>query len=82
MIFGDNGKGYIVGIDKICIIPSTYIENVLLVDGLKHNFLSISQLCDKGFKVVFESFMCIMSSPIDNGIILIRHRHENVYMVD
>ena len=42
--FGDNGKGKIIGINKIRIIPSTFIENVLRVDKLKHNLLSISQL--------------------------------------
>ena len=35
-----------------------FIENVLLVNGLKHNLLSISQLCYKGFKVVFECMNC------------------------
>jgi hypothetical protein len=30
------------------------IENVFLVNGLKHNLLSISQLCDKGYKIIFN----------------------------
>jgi len=30
------------------------IQDVLLVEGLKHNLLSISQLCDKGLEVTFE----------------------------
>ena len=38
VIFGDNGKGYIIGISKICITPSIYIENILLVDDLEHNY--------------------------------------------
>ena len=29
-------------------------ENAVLVDVLKHNLLSISQLCDRGLKVVFD----------------------------
>ena len=33
---------------------TTYIEDVLLVDGLKHNLLNVSQLCDKGNRVTFE----------------------------
>ena len=64
MTFGDNGKEYIIGTGNICITPSTYIEIVLLVDGLKHNLLCISKLCDKGIKVVFESLMFIMSRPL------------------
>ena len=80
--FGDNGKEKIIGIDNIAITPFTYIENVLLVDGVKHNFLSISQLCDKSYKVVFESSMCIVTSPINVSIRFIRHRHGNVYIID
>ena len=59
IIFGDSEKGKIIEIDKICIIPSTFIENNLLIDGLKYNILSISQFCDRSFKVIFES-SCIM----------------------
>ena len=56
--FGDNSKGKIEGIGIIDNKSSIFIENVLLVNGLKHNLLSISQLCDKGFKVVFECMNC------------------------
>ena len=80
--FGDNGKGKIIGTGKIHITPSSYIEKVLYVNGLKHNLLSISQFCDKGFKVIFEKSLCIITSPIDNDVKLIGHRHGNIYMVD
>ena len=53
--FGDNAKGKIIGQGNIDNDTSSLIENVLLVDGLKHNLLSISQLCDKGFKVILEA---------------------------
>ena len=49
--FGDNSKGRTQG--NIGNDTSSLIESVLLVDGLKHNLLSISQLCDKDFKVIF-----------------------------
>ena len=52
--YGDNNKGKILGVGKIGIYPSTSIENVLLVHGLKHSLLSVSQLCDKGFLVMFN----------------------------
>ena len=51
--FGDNSKQQIEGISLIGNKSSTFNENVLLVNGFKHNLLSISQLCDKGFKVIF-----------------------------
>jgi len=40
-------KGKIVGIDKISTNSSISIEDVLLIDDLKHSLLSIHQLRDK-----------------------------------
>ena len=52
--FGDTANGKIVGEGKVGKSPNPTIENVLLVNGLKHNLSSISQFCDKDYKVVFE----------------------------
>jgi hypothetical protein len=30
-------------------------ENVLLVEDMKYNILSVSQMCDQGHKVTFDS---------------------------
>ena len=80
--FGDDSKGYIIGISKIQIIPQTCLENVLYVLGLKHNLISISQLCDRGYKVSFESSLCIITNPFNNDTIFIKNRQENIYMID
>ena len=77
--FGDNSKGKINRIGSIDKNSSTSIKNVLLVKGLKHNLLSISQLCDKGCKVVFESFKCDVIDINRNKTILTRHRQGNIY---
>ena len=37
-------------------------KDVLLVDGLKHNLLSVSQMCDTGCEVVFTSKDCKIKS--------------------
>jgi len=52
MAFGNGKLGTISGIGKIGESLSNSIEDVHLVDGLKHNLLSVSQLCDKGNLVV------------------------------
>ena len=49
---------------------------------MKHNLLSISQFCDKDFKVIFESSLCIVSSLNDSDVKFIGHSHGNIYMVD
>jgi hypothetical protein len=37
-------------------------QDVLLVDGLEHNFLNVSQMCDRGCEVVFTSKDCKIKS--------------------
>ena len=43
------GKGSIFLKEKV------KANNVMYVDGLKHNLLSVSQMCDQGNEVVFSS---------------------------
>jgi hypothetical protein len=47
VISGDNSKGKIIKVDNIGDKSSPSIEKVFLVNSLKYNLLSISQLCDK-----------------------------------
>ena len=82
MNFKDNGKGRIIGHDFIRNKSSSLIENVLFVNGLRYNLLSISQLCDKGFKVIFESSYYIIKDSQNDKIIFMGHRNENVYTID
>ena len=81
-IFGDNAKGRIIGIGKEPIYSFFCIENVLLVKGLKHNLLSINQLCDKNFYVSFKSSICYVICQITKNIIFSGQRNKNVYVVD
>ena len=82
VVFGDNNKGKIIGIGSVGKDSSNSIDDVSLVTLLKHNLLSISQLCDKGNRVIFEPKECVVQRMIDNEIILRGKRIDNVYMVD
>jgi len=42
IIFGDNSKGGVIGLGKVAIILDHSITNVLHVDSLKYNLLSVS----------------------------------------
>ena len=66
--YGDNNKGKILGVRKLGTNPFTFIENVLPVDGLKHSLLRVSQLCDKGFLVSFDSHNFFIESKHDKKI--------------
>ena len=77
--FGDNSKGKILGIGNVGKVSSTLIENVCLVENLNHNLISISQLCDKGYKVVFDKSRCVIENACDGKILFIVNRCGNVY---
>ena len=54
MKFANGIKSKIVGIGNVGKNDSDLITDVILVERLTHNLLSISQFCNQGYKVVFE----------------------------
>ena len=52
--FGDGSKSQIEGKGIISLLGLPYIANVLYVEGLRMNLLSISQICDQDFMVLFS----------------------------
>ncbi|KAH9792587.1 Integrase catalytic domain-containing protein [Citrus sinensis] len=80
--FGDNSKGKILGIGNVGKVSSTLIENVCLVENLKHNLISISQLCDKGYKVIFDKLSCVIENSCDGKTLFVGNRCGNVYIID
>ena len=78
--FRGNQKGLITGVGKVCIPPYPPINNVLFVKGLKHNLLSISQLCNNGYNVTFNKDMCIVQNK-DNSSLLSTKRQGNLYKI-
>ncbi|CAI0435035.1 unnamed protein product [Linum tenue] len=82
VIFGDDSFGTIAGTGTIGKYPLPVINDVLLVEGLKHNLLSISQLCSSGNKVSFESSRCIVERVSDGMVLFVGTRHNNMYIID
>ena len=79
--FGGNQKGKIIGSRTIGYGKSSSIKNVLLVEGLMHNLLSISQLADNGYDVMFNQMSCKVVSQKDGSIIFNGKRKNNIYKI-
>ncbi|XP_019179845.1 PREDICTED: uncharacterized protein LOC109175043 [Ipomoea nil] len=56
--FGDGVKGKITGIGTLNVTGLPRLKQVLLVEGLHANLISISQLCDQEWKVCFTKDSC------------------------
>jgi hypothetical protein len=54
--FGDDKKGKVLGTDVIKVNDCFTLNDVTLVDRLRYNLLSISQLCDADLSVLFRKF--------------------------
>ena len=57
--FGNNHSTKSIGRGTIKIgRKDAMAENVLLVENMKHNTLSVSQMCDQGHTLQFDSEKC------------------------
>lgn len=78
--FGGNQKWKII---STCTIgnSSILIDNVWLLDGLKHNLMRISQFCDRGYEEVFNKNNCIVMNESYKSIVFKCRRKDNVYKI-
>jgi len=53
-----------------------------LVDGLKHNLLSMSQFFDNGYDVMFDKTNCTIVNKNDNSITFKGKTIDNVYKIN
>ena len=80
--FGDNSKGKVVGLGKVAITKDLSISNVLLVESVSFNLLSIAQLCDLGLICTFSDSEVVVTSKEDKSLIFKGFRHGNIYLID
>jgi hypothetical protein len=55
--FGDDKKGKVLGTSVIKVNDCFILNDVTLMDRLRYNLLSISQLCDADLSVFFTSLI-------------------------
>ncbi|GAA0168017.1 hypothetical protein LIER_22834 [Lithospermum erythrorhizon] len=78
--FGDGGRGWIVGKGQLCMDGLPYLEDVLLVEGLIANLISISQLSDDGMKVFFGRYGCTVNNSCDQTVMKGVRSADDCYM--
>ena len=60
----------------------TPLSLLCLFENLKHNLFSISQLCDKRYRVIFDKTICVMENACDGKVLFVRKRCVNVYTIE
>jgi hypothetical protein len=82
IVFGDNSKGEVIGLGKVAISLDHSISNVLHVDSLSYNLLSVSQLCEMGYNCLFTDKGVEVFKREDASIVFTGRLKNKLYLVD
>jgi hypothetical protein len=82
--FGDNATTRIDGKGTLSLDNGkTKTKNVLYVEGLEHNLLSVSQMCDQGHTLTFDSQGCEIRKKGSGRLVENAYRtSNNVYILN
>ena len=84
MYFGNYGSSNVVG-SGIVTLENKYAlaKNVLLVENMNHNLLSVGQMCDQGHTILFNSTKCEIRKGRYGKIVATASRAPNdIYVLD
>jgi hypothetical protein len=80
--FGDNSKDKVKGLGKIAISNDLSISNVLILESLSYNLLSIAQLCDLDLIYKFSPKNVVITSIKSDELIFKGFHYGNLYLVN
>jgi hypothetical protein len=82
--FGDDSSAKILGEGLVELgRKNVKAKNVLLVEDLKHNLLSVSKMCDQGYTLTFDSRKCkIIKNNLGRLVSTATGRPNNIYILD
>ena len=57
--FGNDGTSYVIGLGTVTLVRKDVLaKNVLLVENMNQNLLSVGKMCDQGHTMLFNSKKC------------------------
>ena len=80
--FGNDNSSKIFGKGTVGLgIKDASAKNVLLIKNMKHNLLSVSQMCDQGHILIFSSKECEIREEGSNRLVAtIAGTPNNIYI--
>jgi hypothetical protein len=82
--FGDDSSAKILGEGVVELgRKNVKAKNVLLVEDLNHNLLSVSKMCDQGYTLTFDSRKCkIRENNSGRLVATATRRPNNIFILD
>ena len=82
IVFGDSGKSEVIGFGNVPISPTQCLSNVLLVESLGYNLLSVSQFSQMGYDCLFSDVDVKILRRADASIAFTGRLKGKLYLVD
>ena len=84
IVFGNNNGANIIGKGTVNLgTKKGKAENVLLVEDMTHNLLSVSQICDHGHTCIFDLEGCkIVKQSMNKVVATATRTPRNIYILD
>ena len=82
--FGNDGSSNVIGSGTVSLRSKDDLaKNVLLVENMNHNLLSVGQMCDQGHTMLFNSTKCKIRKGRYGKIVAAASRAPNdIYVLD
>src|SRR5664279_3450398 len=80
--FGDNSQGKVLGYGKVAITKDLSLENVILVESLGYNLLSINHLAHIGYNSYFTISNVMVFRSDNLKLFFVGHVEGGLYVAD
>jgi len=80
--FGDNSKSQVLGLGKVVVAPDISLVDVLLVETLGYNLLSVRALGKMGFAVFFDYDIVVLLRSKTLKVAFVGYVENDLYVVD
>ena len=80
--YGDGSSSKVLGLGKVVVSPDTAIVDVMLVETLSYNLLSIGKLASMGFATFFDVDIVVLLWSKTLTLAYVGHVENGLYVVD
>ena len=80
--YGDGGSSEVLGLGKVVVTPDVSLVDVMLVQTLSYNLLSVRQLAIMGFCTFFDVDFVTLLYKKSLTVAFVGHVEHNLYVVD
>ncbi len=80
--YGDNMRSKVLGLGKVVVTPDISLVNVLLVETLGYNLLSVRQIARMGLCTFFDEHMVVLLWSKTLRVAFVGYVESGLYVVD